>query len=336
LTAPKLDNDEEYCFQFKGTSKNGDQYSTDAKVSVVSPSLEVYVDHASLPSLHQVLDIIASAEAHPTAERYVSWGRINPTQEHLAQLNISRFPLESNHTSAEMLEAISAFAEDHHRLKVSISTNTLKSYDNLKLMLQRLHKQPHVDIDNIRLYDDGSAEYVNLYNWRNTQDKTYLLQQAGDNLKNIILGSGGSSAPWLTTQFNWHSLYPTEYSMLRSDFLTLDPKLHELKEYLGDSLKQMQWDKYAKLSSEQQALFLEIVGFDQNWLQVEYDKSPLANFVFTGTTTWAGGEEKEFYAKQQVNIINNAINETSPYYIGKEHDLFFKGHPRGGVINDII
>ncbi|MDG2733185.1 hypothetical protein P7M77_24420, partial [Vibrio parahaemolyticus] len=73
-----------------------------------------------------------------------------------------------------------------------------------------------------------------------------------------------------------------------------------------------------------------------NWLQVEYDKSPLANFVFTGTTTWAGGEEKEFYAKQQVNIINNAINETSPYYIGKEHDLFFKGHPRGGVINDII
>ncbi|TLS74668.1 hypothetical protein [Photobacterium damselae] len=51
---------------------------------------------------------------------------------------------------------------------------------------------------------------------------------------------------------------------------------------------------------------------------------------------WAGGETKEYYAQQQVNVINNAINDTSPYYLGEDYDLFFKGHPAGGIINDII
>ncbi|MBE8128672.1 hypothetical protein IC627_04225 [Photobacterium damselae subsp. piscicida] len=37
---------------------------------------------------------------------------------------------------------------------------------------------------------------------------------------------------------------------------------------------------------------MDIVGFDKEQLQQQYSQSPLPNFIFTGTTTWAGGKRK--------------------------------------------
>lgn len=74
IMAPRLEKDEKYCFDFNGVNNKGDEYTTKVILNVVSPSLEVYVDHASLPTLQQLMDIIKSEEKNPTTQRYISWG----------------------------------------------------------------------------------------------------------------------------------------------------------------------------------------------------------------------------------------------------------------------
>ncbi|CEO41947.1 PKD domain-containing protein [Photobacterium kishitanii] len=337
IMAPRLEKDEKYCFDFNGVNDKGDKYITKVILNVVSPSLEVYVDHASLPALQQLMDIIKSEEQNPTTQRYISWWRINPTDEQMKELNITRFPLINNHTSSELVQAIVKQAQTKHRLNVKLSSNTARSFYNLMPILKALNTFNNVTITNIDLYDDGSAEYVDLYNWRNSVNKIYNLQLGKDSLEDVISGvTDNYSGSEIASIYNWQQLYPTKYHFLRKDYLTLEPSLHELRDYLGDSLKQMQWDGFKKFNSKQQELFLSIVGFDKQKLQNEYNSSNLPNFVFTGTTVWAGDHEKEYYANKQIDVIDNAINESSPYYLGKSYDLFFKGHPGAGIINTLI
>lgn len=337
VIAPRLEKDEKYCFDFNGTNNKGDTYVTKIILNVVSPSLEVYVDHASLPTLQQIMDIIKSEEENPTTQRYIAWGRIHPTAEQMKELNITSFVLESNHTTSELVQAIVKQAQTKHRLNVKLSSNTAHSYYNLTPILKALNTFNNVTVTNIDLYDDGSAEYVNLYNWRNVENKIYNLQLGKDSLEDVISGvTDNFSGSAMSSIYNWQQLYPTKYHFLRKDYLTLETSLHELRDYLGDSLKQMRWDGFKKFNITQQELFLSIVGFDKQKLQNEYNSSDLPNFVFTGTTIWAGDHEREYYAQQQINVINNAINESSPYYLGKDYDLFFKGHPGGGIINTLI
>nr|BAJ07170.1 sialyltransferase-tamavidin 2 fusion protein [synthetic construct] len=337
VVAPRLDDDEKYCFDFNGVSNKGEKYITKVTLNVVAPSLEVYVDHASLPTLQQLMDIIKSEEENPTAQRYIAWGRIVPTDEQMKELNITSFALINNHTPADLVQEIVKQAQTKHRLNVKLSSNTAHSFDNLVPILKELNSFNNVTVTNIDLYDDGSAEYVNLYNWRDTLNKTDNLKIGKDYLEDVINGiNEDTSNTGTSSVYNWQKLYPANYHFLRKDYLTLEPSLHELRDYIGDSLKQMQWDGFKKFNSKQQELFLSIVNFDKQKLQNEYNSSNLPNFVFTGTTVWAGNHEREYYAKQQINVINNAINESSPHYLGNSYDLFFKGHPGGGIINTLI
>nr|BAI49484.1 alpha-2,6-sialyltransferase [Photobacterium leiognathi] len=335
FVAPELDQDEKFCFEFTG-DVDGKRYVTQTNLTVVAPTLEVYVDHASLPSLQQLMKIIQQKNEYSQNERFISWGRIGLTEDNAEKLNAHIYPLAGNNTSQELVDAVIDYADSKNRLNLELNTNTAHSFPNLAPILRIISSKSNILISNINLYDDGSAEYVNLYNWKDTEDKSVKLSDSFLVLKDYFNGISSEKPSGIYGRYNWHQLYNTSYYFLRKDYLTVEPQLHDLREYLGGSLKQMSWDGFSQLSKGDKELFLNIVGFDQEKLQQEYQQSELPNFVFTGTTTWAGGETKEYYAQQQVNVVNNAINETSPYYLGREHDLFFKGHPRGGIINDII
>lgn len=335
FVAPELDQDEKFCFEFTG-DVDGKRYVTQTNLTVVAPTLEVYVDHASLPSLQQLMHIIQNKNVHLQNERFISWGRISLTQDNEKKLNAHSYNLDGNNTSKEIVDAINDYVDLHNRVNLELHSNTVGSPNNLSPIIRELVNKKNVNISLINLYDDGSADYIGLYNWKDKLDKIEILKNSLLIQKDYLNGVSSTKVEGVDGVYNWHKLYNTNYYFLRKDYLTVEPKLHDFKEYLGDSLKQMSWDAFSQLSNDDKELFLNIVGFDKEKLQQEYQQSELPNFVFTGTTTWAGGETKEYYAQQQVNVVNNAINETSPYYLGREHDLFFKGHPRGGIINDII
>lgn len=336
FVAPELDQDEKFCFEFTG-DVDGKRYVTQTNLTVVAPTLEVYVDHASLPSLQQLMHIITVKNKYKQNKRFVSWARIVMNNIQAKELNVEIFPLSAqNGTSQEMIDAIKDYAISKNRLNLELSTNTNGSMFNLSPIIKEMSDYNNIKISKINLFDDGSLEYVRLYNWKDTEGKIITLDNNIVVNKNYLENNSAEQPTGIYANYNWHKLYETNYYFLRKDYLTVEPKLHDLREYLGGSLKQMSWDTFSQLSKGDKELFLNIVGFDQEKLQQEYQQSELPNFVFTGTTTWAGGKTKEYYAEQQVNVVNNAINETSPYYLGREYDLFFKGHPRGGIINDII
>ncbi|HIF9111046.1 TPA: PKD domain-containing protein [Photobacterium damselae] len=335
FVAPELKQDEKYCFTFKGITGEH-RYITNTTLTVVAPTLEVYIDHASLPSLQQLIHIIQAKDEYPSNQRFVSWKRVTINADNASKLNIRTYPLKGNNTSPEMVAAIDEYAQSKNRLNIEFYSNTAHSFNNLASIIQSLYNKDNVTISHVSLYDDGSAEYVNLYQWKDTPNKIEVLERDISLLDDYLAGTSPDTPKGMGNRYNWHKLYNTDYYFLRKDYLDIEASLHDFRDYLGSSVKQMPWDEFAKLSDSQQTLFLDIVGFDKEQLQQQYSQSPLPNFIFTGTTTWAGGETKEFYAQQQVNVINNAISETSPYYLGEDYDLFFKGHPAGGVINDII
>ncbi|MFM4865216.1 hypothetical protein [Aeromonas caviae] len=333
--APESDQDETYCIDFTG-SHGKDKYIKSYKVTVTAPTLEVYIDHASLPTLQQLMHIVRVYDKNNTTQRFVSWARIKLTEKAKDDLNIKTFPLKGNNTSPELISAISNYIENMNRVNVQIFSNTAHSFSNISPIIRSLSSLDNAKITKIELSDDGSAEYMNLFSWKNTANKLEQLTSGSKVLSDYLDGQSDIVPEYPSSIYGWHKLYNADYLFLRKDYLDVEGDLHELRDYLGGSLKQMAWDQFSTMSSDKQKLLLSIVGFDKAEIEQQYNSSPLPNFIFTGTTTWSGGETREFYAKQQVNVINNAINETSPYYIGEDVDLFFKGHPRGGDINDYI
>ncbi|MCG9962551.1 hypothetical protein [Shewanella cutis] len=333
--APESDKDQKYCFEFTG-HKGNDTYVKSYDVTVVAPTVEVYIDHASLPTLQQLMHMVEEHDKDDTTKRFVSWERVKLSETAQDILNAKFFNIVNNNISTQFIDAIVNYAKNKNRVNVKLFSNTAVSITNLSPIIKALKSSANATISKINLYDDGSFEYMDLYSWKESDSKIELLDRDSILLKSYLDGESDVRPQAMSARYNWHRIYNVNYNFLRKDYLDVEPKLNDFREYLGDSLTQMQWDQFSKMPLYKQKLLLSIVGFDKAKLQSQYDSSSLPNFVFTGTTTWAGGETREFYAKQQVNVINNAINETSPYYLGRDYDLFFKGHPRGEDINDYI
>ncbi|MGF1708925.1 PKD domain-containing protein [Enterovibrio baiacu] len=338
FTAPESFKDEQYCFKFNGVDSSGAVYTTEYNVSVIAPTLEIYLDHASLPSLNQLMHMMSTHEENEERKRFVSWARLSIDEQYiLEKLNIEMIPLSGNNTSPKLIEMLETEILSVNRLNVELFSNTLHSMPNLKPIINKISDlNENVTIKKIRLYDDGSADYVNLYNWKNTPNKIQNLEDDIEVTKDYLSGKSDKAPYYIHARYNWHKLYETEYLFLRPDYFSLEKDLNDMMNYLGSSLTASDWDRFNTLSEESKEMFLQVVGFDKKSIDDQYNASPNDNFVFTGTTTWGDGNDKDFFAQQQVNVINNAINETSPLYLGKDYDLFFKGHPRGGEINDKI
>nr|WP_158135082.1 hypothetical protein [Photobacterium damselae] len=219
-------------------------------------------------------------------------GRVTVDANNASKLNIHTYPLKGNNTSPEMVAAIGEYAQNKNRLNIEIYTNTTHALNNLAPIIQPLYNNENIKISHISLYDDGSAEYVNLYQWKDTPNKVDALENEVTLLADYLAGTSPDAPKWMGNRYNWHKLYDTDYYFLRKDYLDVEANLHDFRNYLGPAAKQMPWDEFAKLSDSQQALFLDIVGFDKEQLQQQYSQSPLPNFIFTGTTTWAGGKRK--------------------------------------------
>ncbi|GIU52822.1 hypothetical protein TUM4438_46330 [Shewanella sairae] len=284
--APELHEDEQYCFEFNGTANDNTKYTTKTTVTVIAPTLELYIDNASLPTLHQLMHIVESYDENPTRERFISWGRVSVNDTEIREmLNISSFPLVSNNTSQKLVDAVKKYSLNKNRLNVEIFSNTTHALNNIKPIISALSDNSKVNVAEVNLYDDGSAEYINLYNWRNATNKIDALEADVLVMKDYVEGSSTQSPNYMSSRYNWHKLYDTEYHFLRADYLTVEPELNDLRDYLGDSLEQMDWNAFESLSKTKQQLFLSIVGFNKDSLEKDYAKSPNKNFVFTGTTS---------------------------------------------------
>lgn len=107
------------------------------------------------------------------------------------------------------------------------------------------------------------------------------------------------------------------------------------KRIFSGKLSKMDWTAYQQLTPEQQAFYLTLVGFNDEVKQsLEVQQ---AKFIFTGTTTWEGNTDvREYYAQQQLNLLNHFTQAEGDLFIGDHYKIYFKGHPRGGEINDYI
>lgn len=247
FVAPELKQDEKYCFTFKGIT--GDhKYITNTTLTVVAPTLEVYVDHASFPSLQQLVHIIQAKGKYPSNQRFVSWGRVTVDADNASKLNIHTYPLKGNNTSPEMVAAINEYAQSKNRLNIEVYTNTTHALNNLAPIIQPLYNNENIKIYHISLYDDGSAEYVNLYQWKDTPNKVEALEKEVSLLANYLAGTSPDAPKWMGNRYNWHKLYDTDYYFLRKDYLDVEANLHDFRDYLCSAAKQMPWDEFAKLS----------------------------------------------------------------------------------------
>ena len=176
FTAPKLTVDEVYEFEFQAIDENNVQYISNISFNVVSHELEIYIDHATLGMLNQLLDIIKNRKEKPKSDRFVAWSRLALSQKNQDALNIRSFSINGTYVSKEMLQAIIEYAQNHNRLNVKIWTMNTQSAVYLAPILQTFSFFPHVNITQITLYEDGAAEYVNLYQFRDRCSNALLTE----------------------------------------------------------------------------------------------------------------------------------------------------------------
>lgn len=352
FNAPILRKDTKFCYSFLSEFAKKRNIS----INVTSKKIEIYIDHASLPTLQQLVKIIKKNKEEHGNKRIISWQRISIKKEQLSQINGIFIGGRQSVLMNGILREIRTEAEKYNRIELELNTNTSHSYNNLMPILKLSKDYNNIKIKSIDLYDDGSLEYVDLYNFSkniasqnsylsdlinksyeidnyiNTSGNmpTSIVRQEIDALPNISIDS-------IASAYSWHRFYPTVYHFLRSDYLDKNINLEDFKTFLGNAVQQMKWDQYSFFNKEQKMLFEKITGFNPSQMEKLYtdDKSP--DFIFTGTAAW-GKKEKGFYAQEQVNVIRNAILDSGDFYLGKKHNVFFKGHPNQKVksINDEI
>lgn len=335
FNAPELTQDEVLVFKLTAS----DQYSTKedfVRVNITAPTVSVYVDHASLPTLQQLAIIIDDKNGYEN-KKFVSWGRVNIPDDIANKLNIVKVSLSGNNTSQELIDLLYDYSLKTNRFKLILFTNTAHATNNIKDIVKLSNERSNVQIGRIELFDDGSAEYIDLYGWKPYLDKAYDLNMAADSFEQYVNGlSNDINTYGVAGRYSLSKNYPVKYHFLRADYLDVEPDLSVLKEFLGGSVSQMKWDYIDNFDEEQKQLFYHSVGLKPEELEAEYNKKDNDNFIFTGTTTWAGGETREFYAQQQINVLKNAVLDSGDLYLGKQYDLFFKGHPAGNDINTMI
>ncbi|QDJ12677.1 sialyltransferase [Mergibacter septicus] len=305
-------------------------------------NITVYLDYATLPALNTLLDFAQNKDDRSTV-RIFGLSRFPLSQEIVDQypagvIKVAKMKRNDQTDFDQLL--FKEIEDSKETVNLTIYANLTWAAKMLSPLAAYMHTHPNkVKIKHLYLYDDGSGDYLALYQNRNKNIQQEL-EQAEKLLPYLLVAK---EKEFSAEQFNlpafyryvWHKSVPTTYIMLRPDYLTKDPLMQPLKTYLGDRIEQMDWTKYQHLTAEQQQFFLQLVGFTpeiKHSLETKQKK-----FVFTGTTTWLGdSKDREYYAKAQTNILNNFIQPNGALYIGEGYQNYFKGHPRGLDINDYI
>ncbi|MGC6405087.1 sialyltransferase [Bisgaard Taxon 45] len=302
--------------------------------SVVSWSkvVTIYLDPASLPALNQLMDFTQKSEDKETP-RIMGLSRFTLPKELTEQYpNIHFIELKDNHPTEELFTVLDQYSE---HIELDIHLNIAHSFKLMRpLLAYRFEHLDRISIQHLNLYDDGSMEYVDLEKEEN-QDISAEIKRAEKQFSRYLLSGKIKFDNPTIARYVWHTAFPVKYHFLSTEYFEKAAFLEPLKNYLAGHYQKMDWSAYQKLAPEKQAFYLKLVGFtDEIKTSLEI---PQAKFVFTGTTTWeANTDVREYYAQQQLNLLNHFIKPEGDLFIGDNYKIYFKGHPKGGEINDYI
>lgn len=303
-------------------------------IKQTNATIEIYIDPASLGMTNQLLDIVEAGELTENTYRLAAWWRFNPTTETCEKLGIRHTPLTSNTIQQQMLEQIANIAVNHSQVSLKVSCNSRWCYGTLMKLHQLTLDHPNIQLNSVTFYEDGAYDCVELsqagLNW------SYFAKvehQMGE-----FFAGRNPEPPQddLYTLYSWNEAFSgkVSYKVLREECYSIFTHKGFLARKLGDSLSKIDWNRFSDLSVQQQEAFLTALNFNKTQLQAIYDGSPGPNIVFTGTTTWSLNPlSYSAIAKQQSGMTDGIRDASSPYFLAKDADVFFKGHPSGGAIN---
>lgn len=297
-----------------------------------SKTMTIYLDPASLPTLNQLMHFTKESEDKETA-RIFGFSRFKLPEKITEQYNNIHFvEIKNNRPTEDIFTILDQYPE---KLELDLHLNIAHSIQLFHPILQYRFKHPdRISIKSLNLYDDGTMEYVDLEKEENKDIKS-AIKKAEKQLSDYLLtGKINFDNPTLA-RYVWQSQYPVKYHFLSTEYFEKAEFLQPLKTYLAGKYQKMDWSAYEKLSPEQQTLYLKLVGFSDETKQLFHTEQ--AKFIFTGTTTWEGNTDiREYYAKQQLNLLKHFTHSEGDLFIGDQYKIYFKGHPRGGDINDYI
>ncbi|HII3712664.1 TPA: sialyltransferase [Pasteurella multocida] len=297
-----------------------------------SKTITLYLDPASLPALNQLMDFTQNNEdkTHP---RIFGLSRFKIPDNIITQYqNIHFVELKDNRPTEALFTILDQYPDN---IELDIHLNIAHSVQLIRpILAYRFKHLDRVSIQRLNLYDDGSMEYVDLEKEEN-KDISAEIKQAEKQLSHYLLTGKIKFDNPTIARYVWQSAFPVKYHFLNTDYFEKTEFLQPLKEYLAENYQKMDWTAYQQLTPEQQAFYLTLVGFNDEVKQsLEVQQ---AKFIFTGTTTWEGNTDvREYYAQQQLNLLNLFTQAEGDLFIGDHYKIYFKGHPRGSEINDYI
>ncbi|CAH1547241.1 Alpha-/beta-galactoside alpha-2,3-sialyltransferase (plasmid) [Vibrio harveyi] len=300
--------------------------NSDSSPENTSSTLEIYIDSATLPSLQHMVKIIDEQSGN---KKLINWKRY-PIDDELLLDKINALSFSDTTDLTRYMESILLIGDIK---RVVINGNSLSNYNIVGVM--RSINALGLDLDvEINFYDDGSAEYVRLYNFSQLPEaeRELLVSISKNNILAAVNGIGSYDSGSPENIYGFAQIYPATYHMLRADIFDTDLEIGLIRDILGDNVKQMKWGQFLGFNEEQKELFYQLTSFNPDKIQAQYKESPNKNFVFVGTNS------RSATAEQQINIIKEAKkldSEIIPNSIDG-YDLFFKGHPSATYNQQIV
>ncbi|MFQ1023182.1 hypothetical protein ACIWO4_07755 [Avibacterium paragallinarum] len=317
----------------------------------------IYFDVATLPSLNMIFDLLKQKENNEI-ERIVGFSRFELDEtilKHFPDNKISfhKVDLDSKLElfAKKILEIIK---NSPTKYALTIHTNLCHSLVIIPKLMSILNLVKHkYYIEQLYLYDDGSSDYLDLYNQRDN-NLALLFKTAKKNtslrLKQEIIYYFPRVHPYrliykvirkfkflrkyfhftYLNKYTWHTLFPTKYIVLCPEYFETDKKMSYINKELEKHFTKMNFQKFHTLTSENKSLFLHFINIDSQQLHTLARTLKQKNtLILTGTTTWK--DERLEFAKLQANLLKNLIDTNF-----KNYHILFKGHPAATDINTFI
>lgn len=292
-----------------------------------SKQVVLYIDHATLPTLQQLLHFVETKNLD-TAYGF-SFDRVSLSSEIFEDMkdiyieDIKR--KDAKYFESFLKELSNKYQES---LEIEVHTNLFLSISYLKELIRLSQENNNILIKKIHFYDDGSIEYQKLESFREMEIENILKEQK-DILSNFISNHEISGTSNDLMRYTLASQYPSEYHFLHSDYIQTEEFLQPLVRFLEENnaiLKQFDYSKFNSLDEEQKEFYLSLLKVDKEFIKnFNPDEN---NIVFIGTNSRAFlNDDMDKATYYQIELIRKYLDPSSAFYIGNGAKLFFKGHP---------
>lgn len=299
--------------------------------------IEVFIDHTTMPVINFFLHF---------AERYNDLDTIRLFA--LRRYNIPQ-SIEERYPNVQ-----SCFITcDDYSAIYSLFSETIDKYENIDVtfhlnvshainafaplwIICSLCKRKFSNIQ-LELYDEGSLGVFNLYNFLESGISIdELIAQNLEGVENFAESFKLDFRNRTIVNYLLNHVVPTTYHLLNTACLDKYNEFSSLRESIG-MYKQMDFNRYKSLNSEQKNIFLELFG-----LGVDFEDSLKKMFSAEKTFLFIGNvifdeKKKNLMVNSQMNMIREYIDCQGKYYLGSDnYVVLYKSHPAATWMEDII